>query len=291
MPHHNSPNQLEQLRGFLLQQLNKDPRFILRDSFEALLDRLTRYTLLSSKGVTLTGYINRGLHGIVLRGTRCGRDCAIKLVALGPNDSETSLAKEVRMHFVFRSRLPQHVPQLFDAYIAEHYGRLVGVLVMDRVGHTLHSELKRRAQDPLYLQAAADEVRQLVSTLAANRLVHGDLHLGNIALSHDGSTPLQLIDFGCSFPGSLPVDAYMVWRASVDPSCSYGAAFNQALVEVGFPGSPFVQEITGGSSRPVWGAASHTAMYGLAADLVRVCHGMAERVVDSDPLPVVTYAI
>jgi serine/threonine protein kinase len=165
--------------------------------------------------------------------------------------------------------------QVFDAYTVDHYGRSAGVIIMDRVYSTLHDQLHRNPDDPVLVQWAADVLRSLVEHLAQYNFIHGDLHLGNVAL--DYYHHVKLIDFGYSFVApagsSVEVDTYMVWRASMNPTAKYSQALNKALLASGFPESKYVGRALEdpSASRPVFEEHSHDKLYDFAGKLLTHC--------------------
>lgn len=159
--------------------------------------------------------------------------------------------------------------------MVDHYGKSAGVIIMDRIHSTLHDQLHRNPEDPTLVRWAAAVLRSLVEHLAQYNFIHGDLHLGNVAL--DYSHNVKLIDFGYSFVApigsSVEVDTYMVWRASMNPTARYAPALNKALLASGFPDSKYVgralEDPT--ASRPVFEEHSHEKLFHFAGKLLTHC--------------------
>jgi hypothetical protein len=273
---------VKEMQNFLRFAMNKDPQVTVNDTRGILLSRINRYTNLSKKDIWLTSYIGRGVHGIVFGGiigsTRT--ECAVKLVYLNDHAAEMDFDMEVHMHKLMKSKIPEHVPELYDAYHVDHYGRMIGVMIMEKVTHLLHNEMIKHQNNREFVEMVAWNISSLIALLKSHNLVHGDLHFGNIAINvkKNGVCKMQLIDFGYSFVGNVHIDLFMLWRASMDSSCAFAHSLNNAFHSIGMPGSLLVGTALGNNiTRPVFGTHDHQKLYDCAGDLLDTCKSFAQQ--------------
>lgn len=184
------------------------------------------------------------------------------------------------MQRLLRAELPGLVPEMFYAYVVQHYQRNVGVVVMARVDGVVHDLIAGHA-DAADLDDLAGQVRWAVHQLERSGFVHGDLHTQNIGYvrvsahrapsAHqaaskaarrrplplppqdaDGGCSIRLLDFRMSFPCADDrerLDCFMMWRASLLEATP---DWNAALHRTGFPGSHLLQQ-WGGCNRLLYG--------------------------------------
>ena len=195
------------------------------------------------KNVRLTERLGSGLYGVVYRGTYNGSmDVAVKFVKYS-KDFDREVAMQRRFH-----ELGLPVPKVYGSYVYKG----VGVVIMSRVDGTVRAFAKchHGEHGPQLMEAIALKLKGLVQWMQQAGVVHGDLHLSNLAYKRTGQggdVDIMLIDFGRSLvipPGISSksraflktVDAFMVWHYACK-NFSLGAELNAALRAVHFPGS------------------------------------------------------
>ncbi len=81
---------------------------------------------------------------------------------------------------------------------------LVRYMIMERVSSTLFKLLDHHGQIPFPIATAMTlQVVRLLRKMHAHNIVHGDIHVANVAIRNRGPKQLVLIDFGLSRHGEL----------------------------------------------------------------------------------------
>jgi predicted unusual protein kinase regulating ubiquinone biosynthesis (AarF/ABC1/UbiB family) len=153
------------------------------------------------------------------------------------------------MQKLFHEQAGVFVPGVLKAYTHSRYA----VTIMDTIDGILKKAIERGNRKLLLY--IARQVKKLVATLARNKLQHGDLHVANMAfklrLVNGRLMPhIALIDFGRSAAhvtnqANVDFDRFWVWRSTRNlPD------FNNALRDVGFPGSTNMADATEGDHQP-----------------------------------------
>jgi serine/threonine protein kinase len=187
-----------------------------------------------SSGPTLQTAIGQGQHGAVFGGTFEGAPVAVKIVSLDawgtPLGAFAAFAHEVKMQRAFARK--GLAPKLRKSFAVRADGRTHGVIVMDRVDGTLAQLLYRH---PKACAHVAKLIAHLLRRLRALRLVHGDMHLDNIAFVRVPELQLRLIDFGASY-AAAPNAKWEEYNASMSargaPKCLRDAGI---VMPAGFP--------------------------------------------------------
>lgn len=180
----------------------------------------------------------------------------------------TEFEKEIKTHeIIFRKiQAAQHVhaPKLRHHYrfvmgdkdfiklVRPNYKtRQLGVVLMDKVSGILNDIIKQRYRDHNFMVSVGIALKTLLKELASRRIVHGDLHTGNIGYTlHGTGIRLHLIDFGRSavdvsdsrWQNVCDFDCFFIWRISLFPG-DHNRALNIVLRsdDVAFPGSTLMQ--------------------------------------------------
>ena len=241
------------------------PRERLVTNLQARRPRVGAVSRPASDAVELTarGYMMKstwlgmGTYGYVYLGhDTSGHTVAVKLQRLREGRLRNTqlidvrtFEREVRMQQIFSTTPGIRAPRVLDWYTTTN-GKYA-MTVMEPIDGILNDLLKRHLQDRPFLMYVARQLKRLVNNLAANGLVHGDLHFKNLAYilkERDGRTEPQitLIDFGRSHANvtgkHLKNDAFWVWRST---HFLKNNNVNRALQDVGFPGSERMLKATG----------------------------------------------
>lgn len=226
---------------------------------QACIDR----TVLKSS-ITLHRILGRGRFGRVWSArSATGAWLALKEVAI-PGTDRRPFEQEVHMQKLFADR--GCALAVRDAWIGQLGNQFTGVLVMDPIDATVDDLLTgpRRAYDAALFGHLAREVKRLVDLLAERRLVHGDLHMGNVGVKRSlsqGFPRILPIDNGRSLrmpvAGSMPVakerdladlDRFWVWRYAM----LFCTRFIPHLKRAGFPPSDLLKRCCGTAVPGQW---------------------------------------
>lgn len=224
---------------------------------QATIDR----TVLKSS-ITLHKVLGRGRFGTVWSArTSAGAWLALKEVLI-PGTDRRPFEQEVHMQRLFADR--GCALAVRDAWVGQLGRQFTGVLLMDPIDATVDDLLTERAYNAALYGHLAREVKQLVELLADRRLVHGDLHMGNVGVKRSlsqGFPRILPIDNGRSLrmpvAGSMPpakerdladLDRFWVWRYAM----LFCTRFIPHLKRAGFPPSDLLRRCCGTSVPGRW---------------------------------------
>jgi tRNA A-37 threonylcarbamoyl transferase component Bud32 len=189
-----------------------------------------------------------------------GQGVIVKVVKINTKRRVERFEREVWMHRRANRYLRRFSVALVDGY-AHKLGRSTyGVMVMEQADGTL-GEVLAGGVDAATASYVARRLKELVIDLRAASMVHGDLHVDNVAFKIVNGKPRPvLIDFGRSIERAddhRGTDAFMVWAsftAMWPPSEKIDTRYKQsmydALIDVNFPGSPMLAKHCAGANKP-----------------------------------------
>lgn len=209
---------------------------------------------LDKRGIKLKQVLGRGERGCVVEGTYKGKAVAIKF-AYGrdqPHHKPTEI--EVHNHKLMYKALSDRVPKLLTAFklkgkrapnewewIEEGEEPYFDVLVMEKIDYELDNLYLEKRNDAKFVRHIVKQLKEVVGILQNKRIVHGDLHLGNMGykLVH-GVPKLFLVDFSSVCP-MAPEDSYKyhdianIWRVVSDAGY---ASIKKMMEALDFPKAP-----------------------------------------------------
>lgn len=206
------------------------------------------------QGFQLSGYLAQGAHGTVFSGHR-KRSRARVIVKLELIHDVDKFDREVAYHRMFRSVLGRSAIRPISAFVAElPTGASLGVQVVEQASG-LALDIMRA--DPELASDLASQLKEIVYRLRSRGMMHGDLHLGNIAYrtSTSGEHEIVLIDFGRSGvqlhddATAMDADPFMVWTSTL-LSSDICRSWRRALVSCNFPTSVRMQLLYGPKMPP-----------------------------------------
>lgn len=139
---------------------------------------------------TLHRVIGQGQYGTVFGATYAGAAAAVKVTAV----PLANFAHEVEMQKRFARKTL--APKVRASFFVQAGARTYGVIVMDKVDGTVGTHVYRHPRD---CARVAKLILHLLGRLRSLRLVHGDMHLENIAIVRAPELQVRLIDFGGSY--------------------------------------------------------------------------------------------
>ena len=209
---------------------------------------------LGKRGIKLKKVLGRGERGCVVEGTCKGKVVAIKF-AYGrdePHHRPTEI--EVHNHKLMYKALPDRVPKLLTAFkvkgkkspggyewVEDGDEPYFDVLVMEKIDYELDNLYRKHQNDVKFVRHIVRQLKELVGILQKMKIVHGDLHLGNMGYKLVRGVPkLFLVDFSTVCP-MAPNDSYRyddianIWSTANDASY---ASLKKMLEELDFPKAP-----------------------------------------------------
>ena len=215
-------------------------------SEKELLDLFVKEMEFDKRGIQLDAILGSGFFGTVVEGTYKGKPAAVKFVWMDKvgamHQRQTDI--EVHNHKLMCKALPDMVPKLYKAFklkgklTKEGLQKYVDIIVMEKLDVNLSDMIHKHKKDVKILRHVARQCKKIVMALRDNKIVHGDLHHGNMGYKMVKGLPkLYMIDFSHVHPIMSPGDYYKDSDGLWDTECFPDAhePWPQALRDVGFP--------------------------------------------------------
>jgi tRNA A-37 threonylcarbamoyl transferase component Bud32 len=237
---------MEKVRAFCKEKLKLPQAEVAGKTEDELFDIVTSELGLDKKHVKITGYIAFSGGGIiVLKGKHKETiDVAVKINPATLYDDDQyndnmAFEKETYMHRLMYKKLPDRVPKHYGAFCKKKGDVLFNITIMELLNVDLHSVYKNNANDVRFVTNVARQLKDMIDRLRANKLVHGDMHLGNFGYKLVRGIPkLYLMDFGRSYGGVVSkVDIEYVWIDTITEwtKMNGGRQLLKALDAIKFP--------------------------------------------------------
>jgi hypothetical protein len=239
---------VEQVRAFCKDKLGLPQSEVAGKTEEELFEIVTRELGLDKKHVRITGFLGSGYFGRVFKAKYNGSDVAVKMIDVEAGSDNTGFDRETHMHRLMHKKLPVRVPKHYDAFCVKKRDVRFNITVMELLNIDLYSVYLKNEQDGKFVRHVARQLKDIVEQLRANKLVHNDLHPGNLGYKlHRGLPKLYLIDFGMSYGGVVSdVDIAFSWLSPyLGVGMNGGDAILKAFNLIKFPGSFIVNETIG----------------------------------------------
>jgi hypothetical protein len=212
-----------------------------------LLDFFAKEMEFDKRGIKLDAILGSGCFGTVVEGTYKGKPAAVKFVWMDKagdmHQRQTDI--EVHNHKLMCKALPDMVPKLYKAFklkgkvAKDKVQEYVDVIVMEKLEVNLSDTIHKHKKDVKFLRHVARQCKKIVMALRDKKIVHGDLHHGNMGYKLVNGLPkLYMFDFShvrpmTSAPGDYHSDSDSIWDSECFPDAN--DPWPQALTDVGFP--------------------------------------------------------
>ena len=252
--------------SFCADVLNKDPAVVNQENCEQSSHRIERNLGLDRRRVRVGRVIKPGKESAVFcamlqneQGQQ-GKGVVVKVARLKTTRDIDLFKREMKMQKRANQYLKRFSVNLVDGYIQKVGNLAFGVLISEQADGTIQEVMDGGGIDAVTASYVARRLKELVADLRAASIVHGDLHVGNVAFRIVNGKPRSvLIDFGRSIVRVDDVratDAFMVWASFTgmwplnERETGYKQIMYDALIASNFPGSPMLARHCAGAHKP-----------------------------------------
>lgn len=120
------------------------------------------------------------------------------LKILGKNEKHNSSEKELGIHELLQSKMPEYIVNIHEQFTEIIQDQLFHCIIMDLYQYDLYSyKYELFQKDEILMKQYIRELLYGVHMMHDNGIIHGDLKLENIILTND-KKHIKIIDFGLS---------------------------------------------------------------------------------------------
>ena len=195
------------------RELQRESKTKIENHFKKKMNTLYFYNKLNEK-YDLMKILGEGTYGFVLR-VLDRKDNLQKVIKVQIIDTSLKIAlSELRRELLMHKKFEKlgMAPRLFGSYIYsnENNSKYVSVIEMEEIDDNLDELLSKKRSDN-QLDVILSQLYNILKVKKSQKIVHGDLHFGNIGFKKDknGKIKLYLIDFGfaCCLNSDITYDA------------------------------------------------------------------------------------